>query len=169
MILVLDNIRSSHNVGSILRTADAAGVEAVYLCGVTPAPIDRFGLPNVRLTKVSLGAEKSITWKQYASTQTAINALVKKGYQLLALEQAEGSVEYNSQRLHRFSWNTTALILGEEVHGLTNDILSRVDMTIEIPMHGAKESLNVAVACGIALYRLREILTNNTPLDKVRK
>lgn len=159
MILILDNIRSSHNVGSILRTADATGVEAVYLCGVTPAPIDRFGLPNVRLTKVSLGAEKSILWKQFVSTQAAIHALVKKGYQLLALEQSVGSVAYSSQKLRRFSWNTSALILGEEVHGLTNDILSRVDTTIEIPMHGAKESLNVAVACGISLYRLKEILS----------
>ncbi|NCO44009.1 RNA methyltransferase [Candidatus Berkelbacteria bacterium] len=160
MILVLENIRSSHNVGSILRTADAVGASEVYLCGVTPAPIDRFGLPNTRLIKVSLGAETTVTWEHYISTKSAITLLAKQGFTLIALEQSDNAIEYTSQKLSRFSWEKSALILGEEVHGLTSDILSRVDMHIEIPMYGTKESLNVAVACGIALYRLKEIMEN---------
>ncbi len=151
MIVVLHNIRSMHNVGSIFRTADAVGVEKVYLCGITPAPIDRFGRPNEKIAKVSLGAEKTMPYEQCRLTSRCIDRLAREGYRIIAVEQHRNSIPYTKAGKRK----KTALILGDEVRGLPESVLSRVDAIVEIPMRGAKESLNVAVAFGIVAYALR--------------
>lgn len=154
MVIVLDNIRSDYNVGSIFRTCDAAGCDALYLCGVTPTPVDRFKRENTKLTKVSLGAEHTVPWKSVQSTVLLIRRLKKKRYTILALEKAHGSIPLFDFSLKRFDPSTAALVLGGEVSGLSQDILSLSDHILEIPMRGSKESLNVSVAFGIAVYFL---------------
>ena len=152
LVLVLHNIRSIHNVGSILRTAECAGVQRVFLCGHTPAPLDRFGRKRNDLAKVALGAEDLVEWKQYDSTQGAIAELKKEGFHIVALEQHPSSVPYITCK----PTGPTALVLGEEVHGIKKEVLDLCDTIIEIPMRGKKESLNVSVAAGISIFRLVE-------------
>jgi len=159
MIVILYNIRSLHNVGSIFRTADAAGVEKIYLCGITPAPIDEFGRPRLQLTKVSLGAEKYVKWEKVKSATRLIDKLKKENYKIFAIEQNKKSIPYYkvkifSNRLR--SRPRVALVLGNEVKGLPLSILKRADKILEIPMYGKKESLNVAVAFGIVVFHLRQ-------------
>lgn len=159
MIVVLDNIRSSQNVGSIFRTGDAVNVEEIYLCGVTPTPLDRFGFENKQLTKVSLKAENYVKWIHLQSLHDAIKILRKNAYTIIALEQNPKSIPYNSEKLKKINWEKTALILGQEVEGIDKESLGNADYIIEIPMLGKKESLNVAVAFGIAIYRVKEIIS----------
>ena len=149
-VVVLDNIRSVHNVGSIFRTSDALGVNKIFLCGCTPTPRDRFGRDRKDLAKVALGAEKSIEWEYSESTESAIKKLKKESVQIIALEQAENSVDYKKIKIKKDS----AIILGEEVKGLSKTILNLVDIVAEIPMRGIKESLNVSVAFGVAGFRI---------------
>ena len=148
--LILHNIRSAHNVGSIFRTADAAGVSKIYLIGYTPAPRDKFERANKEIAKTALGAEQSVKWKKVENVQDQISKLKQEGYKILALEQAENSVDYREAKLA----GKTALILGNEVSGIESEILAECDQIIEISMRGEKESLNVSVAAGIALFRL---------------
>lgn len=155
MIIVLHDIRSSHNVGSIFRTADAAGCTKIYLCGITPAPVDRFGRKNSEIAKVALGAEEWIPWESVKSATRLIDRLKKQGTTILALEQDETSVAYTKVCIPPAQWSTTVLILGNEVKGLSKALLKRADTIIEIPMYGKKESLNVAVAFGIVVFSLR--------------
>lgn len=154
MVVVLHNVRSMHNVGSIFRTADAAGIERLYLCGITPGPIDRFGRPNAQLLKVSLGAERTVTWEHVSSAARLIMRLKREGFRILALEQDPASIPYTRASLSVSQWQTTALILGEEVKGLPLALLKKTDKILEIPMHGEKESLNVSVAFGIVIFHL---------------
>ena len=158
MIAILHNIRSNHNVGSIFRTADAAGCAKLYLCGITPAPIDRFGLPNKALAKVALGAEKTVVWEQVKSTLAALEKLNQEGYTIIALEQDKKAVLLFPVKARfrnlAFRKSKIVLILGAEVDGLPPEILAQADVIVAIPMRGKKESLNVAVAFGIAAYRL---------------
>lgn len=155
MIAILDNIRSIHNVGSIFRTADAVGLEKIYLCGVTPAPLDRFSKVRAQFAKVSLGALKTVQWEQCASTARLISRLKKEGFVVCALEQSPKSAPYN-RIPSRFSFEKIALMVGGEVRGLSPALLKKADHILEIPMHGKKESLNVSVAFGIAAFALRE-------------
>ena len=148
MNLILHNIRSVHNVGSIFRTAEAAGVEKICLTGITAAPVDRFGRPSKALAKVALGAEKMVAWEQCVNLSKLIQNLKKEGNEIVALEQASTSVDYRKFEQKR----QTAIILGNEVKGLPNTILNKCDAILEIPMRGKKESLNVAVAAGILLF-----------------
>ena len=150
LVLILPNIRSVHNVGSIFRTADAAGVTKIYLTGYTLRPVDQFGRANKALAKVSLGAEKTLVWEYAISTTVLINKLKKAGTKIVALEQAPTSVNYRQFK----ATGPVALILGEEVAGIEPKLLKLADQIIEIPMRGEKESLNVAVAAGIAIYAL---------------
>lgn len=152
MLIILDNIRSAHNVGSIFRTADAAGCAKIYLAGLTPSPVDKYGRENKKVTKVSLGAEKSVAWEQVASTINLLDQLKKDRYIILALEQAP-----NSKPLADFSLQPQAkyaLVLGNEPQGIDDKVLDKCDVILEIPMKGKKESLNVAVAFGMALWHL---------------
>lgn len=151
-ILILHNIRSVHNVGSIFRTADAAGVSKIILSGYTPLPTDRFGLPRKDFAKVSLGAEKTIPWVQTKTLAAAISFVKKENYFVAAVEQAK-----NSTSLFDFKPpknKPLALVLGNEVRGISKQSLSLCDEIIEIPMRGKKESLNVSVAAGIAMFTL---------------
>lgn len=152
MVAILHNIRSAYNVGSIFRTADAAGIHKLYLCGITPDPVDRFGRPVTKISKVSLGAEKAVPWQHYVSTARCIAFLKKQGYRVLAIERNRNSVPYTSVSINK--GEKVALVLGNEVEGLPTSILEMADAILEIPMRGSKESLNVAVAFGITVYRL---------------
>jgi tRNA G18 (ribose-2'-O)-methylase SpoU len=150
IIVVLDNIRSVHNVGSIFRTSDALGVNKIFLCGCTPTPKDRFGRERKDLAKVALGAEKSIEWEYFETTEESVKKLKKEKFQIIALEQSENSIDYKKVKTK----NKTAIILGEEVHGLNKKVLDLADVVMEIPMRGIKESLNVSVSFGVAAFRI---------------
>ncbi len=154
MIIILHNIRSTHNVGSIFRTADAAGCEKIYLCGITPAPTDRFGRVNEKINKVALGAERWITWEKVGRTATVIDKLKKDGYKILAIEQSSLSVPYQKIKLGKRDFAKTVLVMGNEIKGLPPGVLCRADKILEIPMRGKKESLNVAVAFGVIIFNL---------------
>lgn len=159
MIAILHNIRSLHNVGSIFRTADAVGIEKLYLCGITPEPTDRFGKIRPQLAKVSLGAEKTVAWDTSArsaqGTLKLIDRLKKEKYKIFAIEQSKTSVPYNKAGTFARE-SKVALVVGNEVGGLPPAILKKCDKILEIPMRGKKESLNVAVAFGIVAFRLLE-------------
>lgn len=152
-ILILPDIRSAQNVGSLFRTADACGVEFVYIVGITPAPTDQFNRPNPAIAKTALGAEQTIPWKKVASLPSLLTTLKKQGVQTIAIEQSENTVDYKKVSVQF----PTAFILGNEVDGLPKSILKKVDVVAEIPMSGTKESLNVSVAGGIALFRMLNI------------
>jgi tRNA G18 (ribose-2'-O)-methylase SpoU len=151
--IVLDNIRSNHNVGSIFRTADALGVSKIYLCGTTPKPLDRFERPVGEIAKTALGAEKSIPWEYSKTTSGVIKKLKKSGVEIIAIEQSKNSVDYKKVKIK----NNVAFVLGNEVDGVNKNILKLCDIVAEIPMKGGKESLNVSVACGVALFRILNI------------
>jgi len=151
--LVLHNVRSVLNVGSIFRTADAAGVKKIYLCGYTPIP-KKSGrrLGNDRIKKTSLGAERTVQWEYVPQTHRLLDYLRRDGIHTVALEQSSRSVDYRQYRA-KFP---VALVVGNEVRGLSPVLIKKCESAIEIPMHGWKESLNVSVAVGIALYKLIE-------------
>ncbi len=149
--LLLHNIRSTHNVGSIFRTADAAGVNKIYISGYTPAPIDRFGRARLDIAKVSLGAEKDLEWEAIDDVSDLVKKFKKEKVDIIALEQDEKSVDYRQIKVT----NNLLVILGNEVGGVDKEILKLCDQVAEIPMLGKKESLNVAVATGILLFSLR--------------
>jgi tRNA G18 (ribose-2'-O)-methylase SpoU len=141
-----------HNVGSIFRTADAAGVSNIILSGYTPAPVDRFKLPRADFAKVSLGAEKTIPWVQVKTLAATVKPLKKEGFYIVALEQAKNSTSLFDFKAPKDK--PLALILGNEVRGVSKAGLSLCDEVVEIPMRGKKESLNVSVAAGIAMFIL---------------
>lgn len=142
--VVLDNIRSAFNVGSILRTSDAGAIAHLHLCGMTPAP------PNPRLLRTSLGAEQSVPWSYHERTELALKHLRAQNIPIVAIETGENVVDYTE-----FAWpSPVALLLGHEVRGIRPDLLERVDATVMIPMQGVKNSLNVATAYGIVLYEI---------------
>ena len=158
LIGILHDIRSVHNVGSIFRTADGAGFEKLYLCGITPAPIDRFKKVRPDFAKVALGAEKSVAWESVADIGGLIAKLKQEGWMIAALEQSKRSVSLMPPKfgiLQDAELQQIALIVGNEVDGISPAILKSADAVLEIPMLGEKESLNVSVAFGIAAYRLR--------------
>ena len=150
--LILDNIRSVHNVGSIFRTAETAGVKTVYCLGTTPLPVDRFGQKRKDFIKVSLGAEDLVKWEYQKTGTSLIKKLKKQGFKIIALEQAEKSVDYRKIKNVR----DVVLIVGNEVGGVSKSLLKLADQIAEIPMKGKKESLNVAVATGIMVFGMLE-------------
>jgi 23S rRNA (guanosine2251-2'-O)-methyltransferase len=149
-ILLLDNIRSAENVGSLFRTSDAVGIDKIYLIGITPSPLDRFNRPNQKVVKASLGAEATISFATAKLIAPLIKKLKKEGYQIIAIEQSEKSVDYKKVKIK----DKTVFILGNEVKGIHPKTLSISDLVAEIPMNGEKESLNVSVSGGIALFRM---------------
>lgn len=149
-ILVLHDIRSAQNVGSLFRTADAVGISKIYLSSITPSPIDRFGRARSDIAKTALGAELTIPWELYQDLETLLDSYKKQGYQTIAIEQSEHSIDYKTI----IPKEKVLFILGNEVEGIPAELLSRVDIVAEIPMVGEKESLNVSVAGGIALFRI---------------
>lgn len=148
--VMLDNVRSAHNVGSIFRTSDGAGVTKIILVGYTPAPIDRFGRPQPEIEKTSLGAVKTIPWEQVATTDITekITQLKSEGFKVVAVEQTPTSVS-----LYDYTpTNKVCFIFGNEIDGVSQPILDLADIIVEIPMHGQKESLNVGVSVGVVLF-----------------
>ncbi len=152
-ILILPDIRSAQNVGSLFRTADACGIECIYIVGITPAPTDQFGRFNSAIAKTALGAEKTVSWQKVATLAPLLNKLRKAGVQTIAIEQSETAIDYKKVKVQL----PVAFIVGNEVDGLPKNILDKVDIVTEIPMKGSKESLNVSVAGGIALFRILNI------------
>lgn len=146
LIIVLENIRSMHNVGSIFRTADAFLIEGIYICGYTAHP------PRKEIDKTALGATETVTWKYFTTTQNAIDSLRSKEYSVYAVEQAEESISL--ERLHQISSSKLALIFGNEVSGIDERTLTECDGCIEIPQFGTKHSLNISVATGIVLWEV---------------
>ena len=156
-ILILCDIRSTQNVGAMFRTADAVGISKIYLTGYTPAPVDRFGKKRNDIAKSALGAEESMSWESKKNTTTLISKLKKEGYIIVAIEQSENSVDYKNIRLSKKQEEKIAFIVGTEVTGIPKNILTKCDIVAEIPMKGKKESLNVSVACGVAMFRILNI------------
>jgi 23S rRNA (guanosine2251-2'-O)-methyltransferase len=147
-VLIFHNIRSVENVGAMFRTADAAGVNKIYLTGYTPAPLDRFGRKRKDLAKSALGAEEFVVWEQKKNLPALISKLKKEGFQIIAIEQDKKSINYKKVKPK----SKNAFIVGPEVTGIPKNILNLCDVIAEIPMHGKKESLNVSVALGVVLF-----------------
>jgi 23S rRNA (guanosine2251-2'-O)-methyltransferase len=168
MIVVLHNIRSLHNVGSVFRTSDAVGAEKIYLCGYTPAPHDEYGLPRGSLAKTALGAEKNVPWEKCRQTARLLDKLKLEGKTIFAVEQSKRSIPYNRLRLSKKQWGDAVLIMGNEIKGVSPAILKCADKILEIPMYGKKESLNISVAFGIVAYGLRSHVKNSV-IDKRRR
>lgn len=147
VVVVLDNVRSMHNVGSIFRSADAFAIQKLYLCGYTPQP------PHRDIHKTALGATESVEWAYHPSALECINQLKTNGYSIVSVEQATGSITPA-----KFTQNTpdypVAIVLGNEVEGVQQAIIDCSNIVMEIPQFGAKHSLNVAVAAGIVMYEL---------------
>ncbi len=164
IFLILHNIRSLHNVGSIFRTADGAGVSKIYLTGYTPAPIDIFGKTRKEIAKTALGAENTVPWEKHRNLSQLIKKLKndRSPTSIIGVEQDEKAIDY--REFTRSSSHSTgrssdraasfAFVLGNEVRGLSKQTLKKCDKIIEIPMHGKKESLNVAVTAGIVLFHI---------------
>jgi len=144
LIVILDNVRSLHNIGSVFRTSDAFLIEAIYLCGITATP------PHAEIHKTALGAENTISWNYFEQTLDAIKELKEKGYNIVAIEQAENSVMLNDLQLEKDK--KYAVILGNEVHGVDQKAMNECDFCIEIPQFGTKHSLNVSVTAGIVIW-----------------
>lgn len=170
LILILPDIRSVHNVGSIFRTSDAVGVNKIFLTGYTPAPLDRFNRPRNDFTKVALGAEKTIEWEHLGlggdlenkkSLKRLLSDFKKQKSIILAIEQDNESVDYLEipKLINRSVENgieNIVVVFGNEVDGLPKDIIKECDYCVELPMNGKKESLNVSITAGIILYKIKE-------------
>jgi tRNA G18 (ribose-2'-O)-methylase SpoU len=149
VVVLLDNIRSLYNTGSILRTADAAGVERVVLCGITPRP-DQGSRQRRAIAKTALGAEDSVPWEHQPDTGTALARLMADGYQAVAVEPSPDAINL-------FEWTPrwpVCLVFGHERNGISSTLAPQVELVVRIPMLGHKRSLNVATAAGVVLYEL---------------
>lgn len=142
-VVVMDNIRSMHNVGSVFRTADAFLISGICLCGFTPQP------PHRDIHKTALGATESVDWMFYETTEAAVMELKKKGYKVLAIEQTEGSIRLDQ---YKHDVQPTAFVFGNEVDGVDDNVLALCDGVIEIPQWGMKHSLNISVAAAVVLW-----------------
>jgi tRNA G18 (ribose-2'-O)-methylase SpoU len=151
--VILNSIRSSYNVGSIFRTSDGAMIEKLYLCGYTPHP------PNKEILKTALGATKSVNWEYMKDPKEVILELKEKGIKIGALELTDSSVSYYNFKDDIFP---SAIIIGNEITGVSQDLLDLCDFSIDIPQCGIKQSLNVAVAYGITIFEMRKIFDQNT-------
>lgn len=149
-VILLNDIRSVLNVGSIFRTANALGVDEVILCGITPSPLDKKGERRSDFAKVALGSEESLSWRYEESALEALRSYKRQGYTVIALEQHEKSVDYKDIKINK----DILLIVGSEVDGVSKDIIEETDIIVEIPMLGLKESLNVTIAFGVVGYKL---------------
>jgi len=144
VVVVLDNVRSQSNIGSVFRTADAFRLEGIILCGITATP------PHREIHKTALGATESVQWEYQEDTAGAIRELIKQGYRILSIEQAEGAVPLNQMKLT--PENHYALVLGHEIRGVDQKVVDLSHQCIEIPQFGTKHSLNISVAAGIVIW-----------------
>jgi len=150
LVVVLDNVRSMNNIGSVFRTSDAFRIESIYLCGITATP------PHPDLHKTALGAEYSVDWKYYKNTLDAVNELKNNGYIVYAIEQVEGSIKLDKLQLENDK--KYAIVMGHEVKGVAQEVVDACNGSIEIPQYGTKHSLNVSVSAGITLWKIFELL-----------
>jgi tRNA G18 (ribose-2'-O)-methylase SpoU len=150
--VILHNIRSAHNVGSVFRTADGAGVAKVYLTGYTPSPVDRFGRESAEIKKTSLGATETVPYEVELDIEKLVGNLRARGVTVVAVEQTERAVDYRTLRLT----GDVAYIFGNEVTGVEAEVLKEADHHVHVPMAGKKESLNVSVCAGIVLFNTRD-------------
>ena len=155
LVVVLDNVRSQHNVGAVFRTADAMRIERVVLCGICCCP------PNAEIHKTALGAEESVEWSYYKETLDAVKALQDEGYTVYAVEQAHDSItlEEAAESLSTFNFQLStcpkiAVIFGHEVFGVQQEVVDQCTQCIEIPQYGTKHTMNVSVTAGIEMYCL---------------
>jgi tRNA G18 (ribose-2'-O)-methylase SpoU len=146
IIIVLDNVRSLNNIGSIFRTADAFLIDHIYLCGITATP------PNKDIQKTALGSTDSVSWSYEKDTLSIVKKLQLKKIKVIAIEQVESSVML--QDFKTFKNDVYALVFGHEVKGVSQEVVSQCDLAIEIPQHGTKHSFNISVSCGIVLWEL---------------
>jgi len=146
VVIVLDNVRSQHNIGSVFRTSDAFRMAKIYLCGITAIP------PNREIHKTALGATDSVEWKYFDSTLAAIELLKREGYKVYAIEQVESSISLKDFKLS--ANQKIALVFGNEVDGVAEEVMPQVDGSIEIPQFGTKHSLNIAVSAGIVIWEI---------------
>ncbi len=150
LVVVLDDVRSMHNVGSVLRTADTFRVEAVYLCGITSTP------PAAEIHKTALGAEDSVSWRYFTTAVEAVSELQQQGYTVYSVEQVEHSTKL--QRFQAERGRKYAVVLGNEVKGVHQEVVDASDGCLEIPQLGTKHSMNVSVTAGIVIYKFAEQL-----------
>ena len=162
LVVVLDNVRSQHNVGAVFRTADAMRIERVVLCGICCCP------PNQEIHKTALGAEESVDWSYFRDTLEAVQSLQQQGFTVYAVEQAHDSItlEEIAREMENGQWTMEncpkiAVIFGHEVFGVQQSVIDQCDGCIEIPQYGTKHSMNVSVTAGIVMYRLSEALRVN--------
>ena len=148
LIIILDNVRSLNNIGSVFRTSDAFRVEAIYLCGISATP------PSPEIHKTALGAEDSVDWKYFEDTHEAVRSLQEQGYQVMAIEQCQGSTMLNEWQPYFESETITgyAIVMGNEVKGVQQSVVDMCDGCIEIPQYGTKHSLNVSVTTGLVIW-----------------
>ncbi|MFV0505803.1 MAG: RNA methyltransferase [Bacteroidales bacterium] len=146
LVIVLDNIRSSQNIGSVFRTSDAFLIEEVLLCGICATP------PSNDIRKSALGAENSVAWRYFSETKDAVEELRRRGYKILAIEQVEGSVALDKLEINR--GEKFAIILGHEVKGVSQQVVNLCDLAVEVPQFGTKHSLNVSICAGIVIWEL---------------
>ena len=152
LVVVLDDVRSMHNVGSVFRTGDAFRIEAIYLCGITSTP------PSAEIHKTALGAEDSVAWRYFPSAMEALETLKTEGYEVYAIEQAHGST-----KLQTFTPSTNkkyAVVLGNEVKGVHQEVVDAADGCLEIPQFGTKHSMNVSVTAGIIIWHFAKAILN---------
>ena len=152
LVVILDNVRSQHNVGAVFRTADAMRIEKVVLCGICCCP------PNQELHKTALGAEESVDWTYYKDTVEAVKALQAEGYTVYAVEQAHDSITLEEAAEQCTNCPKMAVVLGHEVFGVQQEVVDLCSQCIEIPQYGTKHSMNVSVTAGIVMYRLASSL-----------
>ncbi len=146
VVVVLDNVRSLHNIGSVFRTADAFRIRKIFLCGITATP------PHREIHKTALGATESVPWEYRELTTDVLGLLRKEGYRILAVEQAVGAVSLDQMKLT--AGESYALVLGHEIRGVDQEVVDRCDFCIEIPQYGTKHSLNISVAAGIVIWEV---------------
>jgi len=157
LIVVLDNVRSQHNVGAVFRTADAFRLEGIYLCGICCCP------PNDEIHKTALGAELTVDWQYFKETTDAVQSLRERGYTVYAVEQAHNSMTLaalTQNHSGKLTDHGLAVVFGHEVFGVQQDVVNACDGCIEIPQYGTKHSLNVSVTAGIVMYELSNALRN---------
>jgi len=146
LVIVLDNVRSANNVGSVFRTGDAFALEGLHLCGITACP------PQKDIRKTALGASDSVTWTHWKETSMAVQHLKEEGYKVIAIEQAEGSIALQDFEIE--AGGKYAVVFGHEVKGVSEEVMQLVDACIEIPQFGTKHSLNIAVSVGVIVWDL---------------
>lgn len=146
VIVVLDNVRSMNNIGSVFRTSDAFLIEKIYLCGITAKP------PHKDIHKTALGATESVEWEYYKETNQALDEIKRRGYKLMAIEQAEGSSKLGERIFEKNE--KLAVIFGHEVRGVQQSVVDHCDEVLEIPQFGTKHSLNISVCAGVVLWEI---------------